>query len=89
MKCTGGAKLIPLTRGKVAIVDASDFDWLNQWKWHTVKTGKHRSDRFYYYAARFSGKKEVRMHHQILNAKAGQEVDHRDGNGLDNRRRNI
>jgi hypothetical protein len=27
------AKEIPLTRGRVAIVDAADYDWLMQWKW--------------------------------------------------------
>ena len=26
-------KEIPLTQGKVALVDNSNYDWLNQWKW--------------------------------------------------------
>ncbi len=30
-----GIKLLPLTMGKFAIVDAEDFDYLNQWKWRT------------------------------------------------------
>ncbi len=30
-------KLIPLTQGKVTIVDDADFDWLNQWKWYAFK----------------------------------------------------
>ena len=30
-----GTKLLPLTMGKFAIVDAEDFDYLNQWKWRT------------------------------------------------------
>ncbi len=27
-------KLIPLTQGKFAKVDAKDFEYLNQWKWN-------------------------------------------------------
>ena len=29
----GGMKLIPLTRGRVALVDEADFEWLSQWNW--------------------------------------------------------
>ena len=29
--------LIPLTQGKFAIVDACDYDFLMQWKWHILK----------------------------------------------------
>jgi hypothetical protein len=27
-------QLIPLTQGKVTLVDDADFQHLNQWKWH-------------------------------------------------------
>ena len=32
-------KEIPLTKGKVALVDDSDFEWLMQWKWSYASTG--------------------------------------------------
>ncbi len=73
---------IKLTRGKYAIVDDSDFDWLNQWKWCALKAPNK------YYAVRMCG---VRMHREIMGLKKGDgtEVDHRNGKGLDNRRENL
>lgn len=80
-------KTIPLTQGKVAIVDDEDYEWLNQWKWYTIK------NRHYFYAVRNIGKyphqKRIRMHRQILNCPLGKQVDHKDHNGLDNRKTNI
>lgn len=80
-------KEIPLTQGKVVLVDDEDYDFLNQWKWHALKS------RDTFYAARGVYSKhgiiQIRMHRLLLNAPADMEVDHRDGNGLNNTRRNI
>lgn len=77
-------KEIELTRGKVAIVDDVDFDWLNQWKWYCSERG---------YAARRTydkGHREmVRMHRVIINAVEGEFVDHINCDQLDNRRSNL
>jgi len=83
-------RLIPLTRGKVAIVDEADFDWLNQWKWHTKVA---RGGLFYAIRAIHKyGKGRVvtrwiRMHNFVLGVERG--ADHRNGDGLDNRRNNL
>lgn len=80
-------KQVPLTQGKFALVDDEDFEWLSQHKWHLSQHG---------YAAR--GKHEgypkktvgiLFMHRVILNAPSGTEVDHINGNRLDNRRSNL
>ena len=76
-------KLIELTKGQFAIVDDSDYEYLSKFKWY-AKERKHT-----WYAARRSGLSEVRMHRVILNVGAGIEVDHINGNGLDNRRANL
>jgi hypothetical protein len=74
---------IPLTQGKVAIVDVADYEWLSQWKW--CANNQHGI----WYAVRAKRPELIRMHRVILDAKAGQIVDHIDGNGLNNRRANI
>ena len=80
-------KQIPLTRGKVALVDDDDFEELNQYKWYV------HNEHGYFYAARgmlVEGKvKTIRMHRQIMNAFDAILIDHKDGNGLNNQRYNI
>src|SRR6185437_1781145 len=80
---------MPLTQGKVAIVDAADFDYLNQWKWHAdpAMGGKWRAAR----TERMpNGKRrKVYMHKALLLVDPGVDVDHRDGDGLNNRRSNL
>ena len=78
-----GAKLIPLTQDKFAIVDAEDYGWLSKYKWHASK------DRRNYYAKRRGPHGIVTMHRVILNAPAGLVVDHINHNGLDNRKANL
>lgn len=81
-------KKIPLTQGKFALVDDADFDWLNQWKWCAIK------GRSTFYAARRAtyerGKqKGILMHRVLLGAPVGLDVDHKNGDGLNNQRDNV
>jgi hypothetical protein len=80
-------KEIPLSRGYIAIIDDEDFDLVSQYKWFAVKN-RHV---VYAYTTNKTNKKPVflRMHSLILNAQPGQQVDHINGNGLDNRRCNL
>jgi hypothetical protein len=78
-------KQIPLTNGKMAIVDDADHEWLSQWKWSATSPNKGNK----WYAARDAGGKRVSMHRQITDAPKGMVVDHINGNGLDNRRENL
>jgi hypothetical protein len=76
-------KEIPLTQGKVAIVDDEDYEYLNQWKWCVTDTG---------YAIRQASrpsKKGIRMHRVIMQTPDGMDTDHINGNKLDNRRCNL
>ena len=74
---------IALTKGKFAIVDAADYDYLSQFRWHAKET------RGRFYAATVINGKSVAMHRLLMNPPKGMIVDHIDGNGLDNRRANL
>lgn len=77
---------IELTAGKQAIVDREDFfPLLMAGKWRAMKD-RNRN----YYACRGSnGEKSILMHREILGAKEVEKVDHKNHNGLDNRRENL
>ncbi len=75
---------ILLTHGQVTLVDNEDFHKLNQYKWRV------NTRRLNLYAIRRNGKMtSSRMHREILNAPLGMEIDHIDGNGLNNQRSNL
>lgn len=82
-------KLIPLTMGKNAIVDAVDYEELSTHNW-CAKWNGYNED---YYAIRNAGvlpnNKRISMHRHILNISDMRIVDHINGDTLDNRRNNL
>lgn len=76
------AKTIRLYSGRgVAIVDDSDFEILNQYRWHITTAG---------YAARYAkGNSKVLMHREVNDTPEGMHTDHINGVKLDNRRENL
>ena len=81
-------KEIQLTQGKVALVDAEDFERLNCFKWYASKY----SDGFYAMRCGFTvdGKrKTIYMHREIMNTPYDMDTDHINYNGLDNRKKNL
>lgn len=82
-------KTIPLTQGKVALVDDEDFDYLSQFKWHLKRSSKKA--RVVYAVAHepntTRNSTKLRMHRLLL--PGAKEVDHINGDGLDNRRHNL
>lgn len=81
-------KLIALSQGKFAQVDDEDFEAIAKHKWHAWK---RPSGKGVFYARRNvkleTGRKTiVSMHNQIIGAPI---VDHINGDGLDNTRKNL
>ena len=75
-------KTIELSKGKFAVVDDSDYEWLSQWSWAYER-----------YAVRSTRKNEgpprrrVYMHRMIL--QNTDQIDHIDGDKLNNSRVNL
>ena len=76
-------KEIKLTRGKVAIVDGEDYEYLSQFKWHCengyASRTIHKNGR----------KTEEYMHRLIMNTPKDLDTDHINHNRLDNQRNNL
>lgn len=81
-------KEIPLTKGKVALVDDEDYTALMNYTWRAIEDGGN------WYACMSMGSKSkqrrLMMHRILLQLTDPKEVcDHKDGNGLNNQRDNI
>lgn len=78
----GHFEMVPLTRGKYALVDEADAEWIMRMgNWYAAGRGDAC------YAARGGGRSPVVLMHQlIIGFKA---PDHANRNGLDNRRTNL
>lgn len=75
---------IPLSKGKVALVDVVDYEIVSQFKWHLHPLG---------YAATTQGgrknKHTILMHRLLSNADKSEMVDHENGDKLNNSRSNL
>lgn len=79
---------LPLTRGCYALVDAEDYQRLSAFLWHYHKDKNALTP----YAAASGGPNGtvIRMHRFLKDVSDRlRYVDHRDGNGLNNRKRNL
>jgi len=73
--------MIQLTNRFVTVLDDEDYERFSSFVWFKIK----RRDT--YYVMRSPDKKL--LHRLILDAPDHLQVDHKDGNGLDNRRKNL
>lgn len=72
-----GVKCVPLANGTWALVDERDYERVMQFNWCSYSNGR----------TTYAQSDHVTMHHFILQKQS--EVDHINGDGLDNRRDNL
>jgi hypothetical protein len=82
-------KEIPLTQGKVALIDDEDYEMVSRYRWNAYIGGKR-----WYAKTNIQvpgvGQRTLRMHTLIMGVDPdGKHVDHRNLDGLDNRRSNL
>jgi hypothetical protein len=78
---------VPLTGGKFALIDASDLPLVSRYKWYVDSWGYARGTRPS--TTTKSGYTTILMHRLVINAKSGEQIDHVNGNPLNNRRCNL
>lgn len=87
VRVSGELAHIPLTRGFVAVIDAADAHLVEGHTWRCISSAGHN------YAARSVKHKDhveiIYLHRLLTDAPAGMTVDHRDNDGLNNRRKNL
>jgi len=76
-------RYIPMTKGVFAIIDAADYERVSEHKWFALVAGCRT------YAHCYRNGKNVALHRFLMDPPKGMVVDHIDGNGLNNRRRNL
>ncbi|MDE2103807.1 MAG: hypothetical protein KGL39_41600 [Patescibacteria group bacterium] len=85
-------KQVPLSQGKVAVVDDEDYERVLKYKWH-VRKSVYSSGTVCWYAAtnirsdKF-GKRTILLLHRFI-AGVGCSIDHADADGLNNTRKNL
>ena len=84
-------RVIELTQDKVALVDDGDYGWLMEFKWCAHFNGTK------WYAVSRINARVIKMHRLIMDSEAAYingrhallEVDHQDGDSLNNQRYNL
>ena len=89
IRVDGDVAYVPLTKGYEAVIDASMVDVVSGFNWSAQEDrNKDGTVRSVYALRLFQGKK-IRLHRQLVCAPSGYDVDHIDGDGLNNRMSNI
>lgn len=89
IRIDGDTAYVLLTKGYEAMVDIADLHIVDGFNWQVNIMKTTSAARPLIYAQRQIGRKTIMMHRAILNPPDDLVVDHRDSNGLNNRRSNL
>ena len=82
-------KTVPLKNGQSFIVDDEDFDKVSEYSWHLFGAGYIGRSKSLGYLDGKQKNKTLYIHRFLTNAPDDKEVDHINGNKLDNRKSNL
>jgi len=80
---------ISLTRGQFTKVDSEDAEAVRKWKWSAQPARSTGGGVCGFYAVRSYKGSTVYLHRTIMEAGPGQQIDHANGDKLDNRKANL
>ena len=86
----GEVAMIGLTKGYMAIIDSDSIPVIKDYSWVSMNNHSARHNNtgsIYAYTRR--GDRTILMHRLIMNAPKRKQVDHIDGDTLDNRKKNL
>lgn len=87
---TTTCRIIPLSAGALSTIDSADYSRVTQHKWSLKTTYKRSGFPAHQYAYRNAGNGRTELLHRFITECPPElEVDHENGNGLDNRRENL
>ena len=81
--------MITLPHGKYTLVDDSDFEYLNQWKWHITSKGYVARKQHFPSSRARPRSSMILMHRYISFAGDYVQIDHKNGDKLDNQKSNL
>lgn len=85
VRIDGDVAYITLSSGAVAVIDAADAPHVSAWNW----TARSKSAGSTVYVTRGGPTGVIHLGRALLGIADGRFVDHRDGDGLNNRRANL
>lgn len=88
--------IVPLTQGQQSIIDLEDVPEIGKNNWQIQKSPVKHVDRYYAYRSKYLGmrngkkvQKTIMMHRIVMGDPKDLDIDHLNGDGLDNRRSNL
>lgn len=82
---TGQTMLVPLTKGRFALIDTIDAELIGQHRWYAMQV----NHLWYAITAIGVGAGRMVLMHRMIRADIVIDIDHDNRDGLDNRRRNL
>lgn len=94
IRVDGNIAFVPLTKGHEAVIDVKDVPMVDGFNWYAKEDRRRDGTLGCIYAQRneYLGarrQRTVHMHRAIMLADPGDEIDHKDRNGLNNTRDNL